>query len=522
MTTMLRRLPLLAILAAMACTPGVAPIVTASPATPETLPLPPGQAATVTAAEYAARRAAVAAEMGDGVLLVLGAPEPAADYLPFSQRAGFRYLTGITEPAAALVLEKRGTRVEERLFVLPRDPTRETWEGRRLGAEGARSLTGIPAATVDRLLPELEAALGRHETLYTVGGRPPAPTARRVLEPEQQILARLLERHPGLAVRDVAPVLERLRAFKSPAEIDLLRRAIHITVLAHREAMRAAAPGLNEFEIQSLIEYTFRRHGAEGTGFSSIVGSGPNSTTLHYNENDRFMNAGEVLLMDIGASYRGYTADVTRTIPVDGTYGPRQREIYGIVLDAQKAAESLVRPGATWDQLNVAAEDVIARGLARLGLIDSPDATYRCDSPRFGVGGTCSQYRLFYMHGLGHGIGLAVHDPEASYFGPFVPGSIFTIEPGVYIRADALDHLPDTPENRAMIQRLRPALDRYVNIGVRLEDNYLVTETGVERLTAGAPREMAEVEALMREPGRVGAPRNPAIVEWYRQTEWHP
>jgi Xaa-Pro aminopeptidase len=519
-----RRLPFIAVLAALSCAPAAPPAAPA-PAALDPAPALPGPPATLTApapipaAEYAQRRAALAEAMGDGVLLVLGSPEPAADYLPYEQRANFRYLAGITEPHAALVLEKRAGQVEERLFVLPRDPTRETWEGRRLGAEGARSLTGIPAVTIDQLIPDLEARLARQGTLYILGGRPPAPSPGRFLDPEQQLVAGLLERHQ-VHLQDLSPAITRLRAFKSPTEIDLLTRAIHITALAQREAMRAASPGLNEFEIQSLIEYTFRRHGAEGPGFSSIVGSGPNSTTLHYRDADRFMAAGEVLLIDIGASYRGYTADITRTIPVDGTYGPRQREIYGIVLEAQKAAEALVRPGATWSELSVAAEGVIARGLTELGLIDSPDATYRCESPRFGT--VCPQYRLYYMHGLGHGIGLNVHDPDPSHLGTFAVGSIFTIEPGVYVRADALDHLPDTPENRAMAQRLRPVLDRYVNIGVRIEDNYLVTEDGVVRLTTGAPREMHEVEALMLEAGRVGAPRRPQIVDWYRQTEWRP
>ena len=505
--------------------PGGAMLSTAWQSAAAECPVLPGASAgpapaPISAQEYAARRGAVAEAMEDGLLLVLGAPEPAADYLPFSQRANFRYLTGITEPGAALIMEKRGAQVQELLFVLPRDPARETWEGRRLGAEGAQKLTGIPSTTADRLAPELEARLPAHGTLYTVGGAPPPPGSGRFLAPEQQFIARLLDARTHLGVRDLTPKLSELRAHKSPAEIDLIRRAVHITVLAHREAMRATAPELNEFEIQALIEYTFRRHGSERPGFSSIVGSGPNSTTLHYNDNDRFMAPDEVLLMDIGASYRGYTADITRTIPVDGTYSPPQREIYQIVLDAVKAAEALVRPGATWDQLNAAAEAVIARGLAELGLIEAADATYRCESPRFGM--TCPQYRLYFMHGMGHGIGLDVHDPEASYYGPVVSGSVFTMEPGVYIRADALDHLPDTPENRAMAQRLRPVLERYANIGVRIEDNYLVTEGGFERLSSGAPREMDEVEALMREPGRVGTPRAAEVVEWYRKTEWMP
>lgn len=503
MPTIPRHLPIVLALAALACLPAV------SPALQDPAPIP--------AREYAARRSAVADAMEDGLLLVLGAPEPAADYLPFVQRADFRYLTGIMEPGAALLMEKRGSRVEELLFVLSRDPAREVWEGRRLGAEGAQALTGMPSASADRLAPELEARLSALGTLYTIGGAPPDQGSGAFLDREQQMVAELLKQHAGLSARDLTPVLAGLRARKSPSEIDLIRRAVHITVLAHQEAMRATAPELNEFEVQALIEYTFRRNGAERPGFSSIVGSGPNSTTLHYNANDRFMGAGEVLLMDIGASYRGYTADLTRTIPVDGTYSPRQREIYGIVLDAMKAAEEALRPGATWAQLNAAAENVMARGLAGLGLIDAPDATYACGSPRFGA--VCPQVRLYYMHGLGHGIGLDVHDPDASSSGPFTAGSIFTIEPGLYVRDDALDHLPDTPGNRSMIQRLRPVLEGYAGIGVRVEDNYLVTGDGFERLSAGAPREMEEVEALMRETGRVGAPRSPEVVEWYRKTE---
>jgi len=535
MSVIARLLPVVAALVVLACLSALAPVLRASTdafastgakqiavreraVVPDAWFLP--DPAPVSAQEYAARREAVAAVMGDGLLLILGAPEPPVDYLPFVQKANFRYLTGITEPGAALIMEKRGGRVEERLFVLPRDPTRETWEGRRLGPEGARALTRMPSATVHGLRSELEARLPSHRTLYTVDGVPPAPGWDGFLDAQQQFVARLLEEYPALGVRDLAPKLAELRAHKSPAEIDLIRRAVHITVLAHREAMRATAPELNEFEIQALIEYTFRRHGAERPGFSSIVGSGPNSTTLHYNDNDRFMGTGEVLLMDIGASYRGYTADVTRTIPVDGSYSTPQREIYGIVLDAIKAAEALLRPGATWDRINAAADDVIARGLAELGLIDAADATYRCESPRFGM--ICPQYRLYFMHGLGHGIGLDVHDPEASYYGPLIAGSVFTLEPGIYVRADALDHLPDTPENRAMARRLRPVLERYADIGVRIEDNYLVTVDGFERLSASAPREMDEVEALMREPGRVGAPRIPEVVEWYRKTEWVP
>jgi Xaa-Pro aminopeptidase len=286
-------------------------------------------------------------------------------------------------------------------------------------------------------------------------------------------------------------------------------------VLAHRAAMRSVEPGMNEFEIQALIEYYFRRNGAERPAYSSIVGSGPNSTTLHYRAADRFMQDNEVLLIDVGASYRGYAADITRTMPVNGRFSTEQRAIYEIVLRAQKAAEGLVRPGATWEELNRAVDSEIAAGLAALGLIDSANATYRCDSQRFG--NVCPQYRLYYMHGLGHGIGLDVHDPEISYTAGFQPGSVFTIEPGVYVRADALDFLPDTPENRQMADRLRPVVQCYRNIGIRIEDDYIVTGSGVERVSAGLPREIAEIEALMAQP-RLDPERRPEIVEWYRAT----
>jgi Xaa-Pro aminopeptidase len=226
------------------------------------------------------------------------------------------------------------------------------------------------------------------------------------------------------------------------------------------------------------------------------------------------MNAGEVLLMDVGAAYRGYAADVTRTVPVSGTFTPDQRAIYQIVLDALKAAEGRVRVGGTWQEVNGAANQIIATGLARLGLIDAPDATYDCG----GGGQRCPQMRLYYMHGLGHGVGLDVHDPEISTYSSFQVGSAFTIEPGVYVRQDVLDFLPDTPGNRAVIGRLRGAVERYRNIGVRIEDVFLITPQGVERASQGVPREVAEVEALMAEQGLGEVDRRPEVVEWYRGT----
>jgi Xaa-Pro aminopeptidase len=476
-------------------------------------PLPP--ATPIAREEYQARRAALAARMDDGVLVVLGAEEPAEDYLPYAQQVNFRYLTGIVEPGAALVVEKVDGVVAERLFVAPRDPAREVWDGVRLGTAGAAELTGIPARPAAALPTLLDSVAARAARLYILGPVPSSQALLDVLTPEQQLVSRLAARYPRLQALSLQDAVTRLRAAKSPAEIDRIRRAVYITALAERAAMQSMEPALNEFEIEALIEYTFRRNGAEGPSFSTIVGSGPNSTTLHYVADDRQIVAGETVVMDIGASYDGYAADVTRTVPASGQFTPEQRAVYEVVLAAQKAAEPHVRVGGTMREFNQAAEVVLAAGLARLGLIDAPDATYQCGTS----GEICPQFRLFYMHGLGHGIGLEVHDPDVSSYGGFRVGSVITIEPGIYVRADVLDHLPATVENQAMIARLRPAVERYRNIGVRIEDDFLLTQTGPEWLSSGAPREIAEIEALMRLPSVVGTERRGEVVDWYRSMQ---
>ncbi|HLM66419.1 MAG TPA: M24 family metallopeptidase, partial [Longimicrobium sp.] len=376
-----------------------------------------------------------------------------------------------------------------------------------------------PARGSHQMMTHLDWALRSATTLYTLAperGEPLLGTGQQVLTTEQQVVQGLRARHANITrVVDLSDRLRTLRQAKSPAELDLLRRAVFITTLAHREAARAVEPGMNEFEIHALIEGTFRRYGAERPGFGSIVGSGPNSTTLHYRAADRYMQAGEMLVMDIGASFSGYTADVTRTVPVNGRFSPEQRAVYEIVLAAQKAAEAEARAGRTMGQLSQVATRVIGEGLARLGLIESAAAVYDCEG-RGGVRRECPQLALFYMHGLGHGIGLDVHDPEAGYTSGFTAGSAFTIEPGIYVRADALEYLPDTRRNRAMIARIRSAVQRYRDIGVRIEDDYFVTAQGVERVTAGAPREIAEIEALMAQESFWNRERRPQVAEWYR------
>jgi Xaa-Pro aminopeptidase len=467
--------------------------------------------------EHAQRRAKLVEAMRTGVLVVLGNDEPDADYLSYAQNSPFRYLTGVTEPGAALVIDKRSGTPRELLFVQPRDPAREVWEGARMGSGGATALTGIPARTRETMKAALDSMLAGGTTLYMVSPLSSDGSRSEWQRPDQQFAARLSAAHAGTRVEWLDRELFRIRAVKSPAELDLLRRSIYITLLAHREAMRAVEPGMNEFEIQALIEGTFRRYGADGPSFATITGSGPNSTTLHYRAADRYMQPGETLVMDIGAWYRGYAADVTRTVPVSGRFSPEQRSVYEIVLAAQKAAEAQARPGASFGAMGQTAQRVVAEGLARLGLIESPTATYDCVG-RGGMAGKCPQASLFYMHGLGHGIGLDVHDPDQAYFGAFQVGSAFTIEPGIYVRADVLQYLPDTPGNRALRTRLAPAVTRYRDIGVRIEDDYFITPAGVERVTEGAPREIAEIEALMAQPSDWNRGRRPEVVEWYRGT----
>jgi Xaa-Pro aminopeptidase len=467
--------------------------------------------------ELAARRAAIVADMPDGALVALGAHEPAQDYLSFVQSPSFYYLTGFKEPDAALVVVKQGGHVtSSTMFVQPRLPSREVWTGARLGVEGIGRLTGMQGRSVADLAKVLD-SLARSGIRFSVvgdfGGAAAGNPLLATRSPDEQIFDHLKAAHAGVQVVPVNDAVEALRGTKSPTEQAFIRQAVDITVMAQREAMAAIEPGMNEFEIQALIEYTFRRNGADRPSFSTIVGSGPNSTTLHYNLDDRYIQAGEVIVMDIGASYKGYAADVTRTVPASGTFSPEQRAVYEIVRAAQAAAERQAKLGASARLMTDSSSAVLAGGLARLGLIESPTATYDCvanDPNR-----QCPQYRLYYMHGLGHGIGLEVHDPDQYYLtGVIAPGSAFTIEPGIYVREHVLEEMPDSPHNREIAAKLRAAVQRYRNIGVRIEDDYVATEKGVEWISR-APREIDEVEAAMRGTYAGPAKRDAGLVERY-------
>jgi Xaa-Pro aminopeptidase len=461
--------------------------------------------------EYAARRSALAQKVGNGVVIALGSPEPEEDFLSFNQNSNFRYLTNFNEPNAALVMVVKNGAIagSPLLFVEPSDPAREVWTGHRLGIPAVRTTLGMEGrdfATLKTVVDSVMTASGA-TVLYAVGNFGEEGRLTR----DDQIIRSFAS--GGTAFKPANNEVANLRRVKTAAELDFIRRAVNISVTAQREAMRYIEPGMNEFEVQALIEYTFRRNGADRPSFSTIVGSGPNSTTLHYNADDRFIEPNDVIVMDIGASYRGYAADVTRTVPSSGTFSPAQRDIYLAVRAAQKAGEDAAKVNGPAGALSAAANASLDSSLTRLGLIEGVGASYDCGDRQ------CTQRSLYYMHGLGHGIGLDVHDPGAATGGnaPLVPGSAFTIEPGIYVRGNLLDIIPNTPKNQAMIAKIRPAVQKYANIGVRIEDDYIVTPTSVEWISR-APRELNEVEALMKEKWNGPSPRDPATVEAYRST----
>lgn len=479
---------------------GVLPSLALS-ATPSLARAQPAASATVSesapsvpirAEEYSSRRQQLAAKLPDGILLALGGAEPRQDYLSFFQLPVFRYLTGVVEPDAALImLVKDGREVSSTLFVQRRDPAREVWSGKRMGPEQASVNFRVAARPHDELNRTLDSLLTLGHALQVVGDITVNPESATE---HDQYVARLRARHEGLTVTTATGKVAELRAYKSDAEQALIRRATELTVEAHREVAQVITAGGHEYEVQAMAEYVFRKGGAERPSFASIVGSGPNSTVLHYNANNRQMQAGEMVVVDIGASFDGYSADMTRSYPVSGKFSPAQREIYQIVRDAQAAAEREARDGAPARNMNDAASAALARGLARVGLIDSVGATYDCgeDGRR-----QCPQLSLYYLHGLGHGIGLEVHDPDRYYYEQKLGvGSVFTIEPGVYVRGNLTELIPATPRNARLVERLRPLVARYADIGVRIEDDYVVTEQGLQWLTK-SPREISEIEAAM-------------------------
>jgi Xaa-Pro aminopeptidase len=466
-----------------------------------TLATPAALAAqSIPTSEYAVRRDSLAARLHSGVVVAFGGRSPVTPER-FAQLPAFRYLTGFLEPDAVLVMVVRGGKPSGTLFTSARDPRRALYDGFPPDSAEVGRRTGIPARSIDALAASLDSLAATRLPFYTLADFATADASTTdSLTRGAHFMRHFVDGHPGLVVRDAHPVLDSLRTRKSPAEVAMLRRAIDITGGALREVMRALKPGMYEYEAEAMFESAFRRGGGDGAAFVSIIGSGPNSTQYHYNANDRRIGRGEVVVMDVGAAFGGYTADVTRTLPADGRFTPEQRALYQIVRDAQDAAAKTVEPGSAFEAWRDAARAVIAAGVARLGLTEGVDAKF--DPPWAEQCSTnpvaCTQAFLYMAHGLGHGIGLEVHDRPHPWYGTgtFQAGDVFTIEPGIYVSRKLLEILPDTPRNRAMIAKVRPAVERYHDTGIRIEDDYLVTDRGAEWLSR-APREIAEVEAEM-------------------------
>jgi Xaa-Pro aminopeptidase len=427
-------------------------------------------------AVHAARRARLMELLGPRAALVLASPPERlrngdTDY-KFRQDSDILYLTGFAEPGATLVLRPGHPETPFVMFVRPRDPAAETWTGRRAGVEGAVRDYGadaaFPAGELDTKLPEILA--GADELHYPFGREPVDAVVTRA-HARLRASERRGRRAPGRLV-DARLSVHELRLVKGPDEVAVQRRAAAITAEAHTAAMRAARDGVNEGEIEALIDYTFRRRGGTGPGYPTIVGGGVNATILHYVENNRPLAAGQLLLVDAGCEVDGYTADVTRTFPVGGRFSDPQRRLYEAVLDAQLAAIEAVKPGATIDAIHDQVVVALTRSLVELGLLAG-------DVPKLVETGA---YKPFYMHRTSHWLGIDVHDvgfySEQGVARPLVPGMVLTIEPGLYIAPDA--EVP--PE--------------YRGLGVRIEDDILVTAVGHDNLTVDSPKSVPEIERL--------------------------
>jgi Xaa-Pro aminopeptidase len=463
--------------------------------------------AQISAAEYATRRDALATRLDSGVVVAFGGRTLVTDFNHFFQLPAFHYLTGYDEPDAALVMVVRGGRAATTLFVTKLEARTAFYYGQRADTATLAQAMGVMARSASALPEMVDSLAGTGLPIYTLTDFEDADFAGAdSLTRGQQFSKALLARHPGLQLRNAHQIVNQLRAHKSDAEVALLRRAAEISSAGHRAVLMMAEPQ-HEYEMQAVLEGTFLRLGGERPAYGSIVGSGSNGTLLHYMLDRGPAKPGDLVVIDAATQYEGYAADVTRTIPVSGKYTPAQRQLYQLVRNAQAATERNAKPGMARAASVDSSVAIRAAGLARLGLIESVDATY--DPPvtagrggRGGRGGGAApaprlptQASFWMIHGISHGLGVAVHDYVQS--GPdYQVGDAFTIEPGIYISSKMLDVLPDTPRNRAFITAVRGAVAKYDMTGVRIEDDYAITAKGLERLST-APREIGEIEAIM-------------------------
>jgi Xaa-Pro aminopeptidase len=425
---------------------------------------------------YLERRRRLAQSMAEGVAVVPTAPERLRNrdtHFPYRFDSHFYYLTGFAEPEAVLVLTAGGRSI---LFCRERNEEREIWDGFRHGPEAARERFAFdeayPISALDEKMVEL---LENQPALHYPLGADPGWDACAI----RWLNAVRAKVRLGIAapdrVQDVRGLIDNMRLVKDVQELGVLRRAARIAAAAHRRAMQTARAGRGEYEIEAELLYEFRRNGAQFPAYSPIVAGGANGCVLHYVSNSATLRDGELLLIDAGCELDGYASDITRTFPVNGRFSPAQREVYDIVLAAQKAAMEKVQPGNAWNEPHEAAVRVLAQGMIDLELLQgSLQEILEKET-----------YKRFYMHRTGHWLGLDVHDAgeykRAGQWRALEPGMTLTVEPGLYIRA-----ADDVPES------LR-------SIGIRIEDDVVVTQGACEVITAEAPKGAAEIEALMRD-----------------------
>ncbi|MFN2530526.1 MAG: aminopeptidase P family protein [Pyrinomonadaceae bacterium] len=470
-------------------------------------------------AELARRRSRVAEAIGPKSLLILFSSEPRVytndvDY-QYRQENNLYYLTNLKQKGATLVLLPGNNQTAEILFMPRRNPAAETWTGHMYSPEEARAISGIreiwqatefgpflqalrnhqpyrpqpeniflsdlPPST--RMMngngfePLLDAANKNDASLYLIV---PRENDSREYKQEQRFASDWARLASGYSIKAVTPIFSDLRSRKSTMELRIMQHAIDISTEAHERAWAAAANAKWEYEVDAEVAYTFKLRNADNWGYPDIVGCGPNATTLHYEESQGPVTAGELLLMDVGAEYDHYSADVTRTFPVNGTFSPAQAAVYQIVYDAQEAAATAAKPGATLSDVNRAATEVIKGGLLKLGLITDRES---------------AQYRVWFMHGTSHWLGMNVHDVGGG--SKLAPGMVFTNEPGIYVRPDALNYMPvgwKLEDWEKFKVAIAPAFEKYKSIGVRIEDDMVVTDDGVRWMTAALPRKMSEIE----------------------------
>ena len=430
------------------------------------------------ASVYARRRARLAARLGNGVAIVPTAPECLRNrdaHYPYRYDSYFYYLTGFREPEAVLVLVG-GETPRSMLFCRKKNAEREIWDGFRYGPEAAREAFAFDEACsiteLDARMPDLLA--DRPAVQVHLGSDP--LWDGRVLGWVNAVRGRA---RSGVAapgdLRDVRVLLDEMRLIKDGHEVALMRRAGDISAAAHRLAMQAARPGVAEYAVEAVLQHEFRRCGAQAPAYTPIVAGGVNACVLHYVENNATLADGDLLLIDAGCELDGYASDITRTFPVNGRFSGPQRDVYELVLAAQAAAIAVVKPGAHWNAPHDAAVAVLAQGFIDLKLLGGTlDAVLEQET-----------YKQFYMHRTGHWLGLDVHDAGEYKTGgewrELQPGMVLTVEPGCYIRPG-----PGVPE-------------AFAHIGIRIEDDALVTVGGCEILSAAAPKNVADIEALMRD-----------------------